>query len=203
LSFCWTVYYSVLKALFPGATERWQTVTSKYWYTGQFKKKVTLPHVYNEVTSEPTITRCASIVRKALKVSLCYLKNTQCGNPVSHATRQSDSPFLSRLTPACPCLWLPQRRWYAVSILEDHLAGVVRRRRPWHTPSRCTVVTELVFANCRIQNAFCCEVAILQQGLPWRRRPETLSRVNYKQTLRVFLIIVVYRVIVGSLVTSL
>jgi hypothetical protein len=24
--------------------------------TGQFKKKVTLSHVYNEVTSEPTIT---------------------------------------------------------------------------------------------------------------------------------------------------
>jgi hypothetical protein len=45
-------------------------------------------------------------------------------------------------------------------------------------------------------------VAILQHGLPWRRRPETLSRVNYKQTLRVFLRIVVYRVIVGSLVAS-
>jgi hypothetical protein len=25
-------------------------------YTGQFKKKVTFSHVYNEVTSEPTIT---------------------------------------------------------------------------------------------------------------------------------------------------
>jgi hypothetical protein len=44
---------------------------------------------------------------------------------VSHGTRQSDSPFLSRLSPACPCSWLPQRRWCAVSILEDHLAGVV------------------------------------------------------------------------------
>jgi hypothetical protein len=49
----------------------------------------------------------------------------------------------------------------------------------------------------------CCGVAILQHGLPWRRRPETLSRVNYKQILRVFLKIVVYCVIVGSLVTSL
>jgi hypothetical protein len=38
------------------------------------------------------------------------------------------------------------------------------------------------------------------KGVPY---PETLSRVNYKQTLRVFLTIVVYRVIVGSLVTSL
>jgi hypothetical protein len=32
---------------------------------------------------------------------------------------------------------------------------------------------------------------------------KTLSRANYKQTLRVFLTIVVYRGIVGSLVTSL
>jgi hypothetical protein len=101
---------------------------------GQFKKKVTLSHVYNEVTSEPIITRYASIVRKALIVLICYLTNTQCGNPVSHGTRQYDSPFLSRLSPACPCLWLPQRRWCAVSVLEDHLAGVVRRRRPWHIP---------------------------------------------------------------------
>jgi hypothetical protein len=46
--------------------------------------------------------------------------------------------------------------------------------------SRCTVVTELVFAKYRIQNAFCCEIAILQHGLPWWRRPETLSR--FKQT---------------------
>jgi hypothetical protein len=54
-----------------------------------------------------------------------------------------------------------------------------------------------------MQNAFCCGVAILQHGHPWRRQPETLSRVNHKQTLRVFLTVVVYRVIVGSLVTSL
>jgi hypothetical protein len=44
--------------------------------TGQFRKKVTLSHVYNEVTSEPTITRCASTGRKALKVLICYLTNT-------------------------------------------------------------------------------------------------------------------------------
>jgi hypothetical protein len=31
----------------------------------------------------------------------------------------------------------------------------------------------------------------LQQGFPWPQRPETLFRVNYKQTLRVFLTIVV------------
>jgi hypothetical protein len=30
--------------------------------TGQFKKNVTLSHVYNEVTSEPTITRHTTIV---------------------------------------------------------------------------------------------------------------------------------------------
>jgi hypothetical protein len=94
--------------------------------TGQFKKKVTISHAYNEITGKPTITRYATIVRKALKVLICYLTNTQCGNPVSHDTRQSDSPFLSRLSPACPCLWLPQRRWSAVSVLEDHLGGVVR-----------------------------------------------------------------------------
>jgi hypothetical protein len=55
-------------------------------YTGQLKKKVTLSHVYNEVTSEPTITRYAAIGSS--------------------------------------------------------------------------------------QNAFCCVVAILQNGLPWRRRPQ-------------------------------
>jgi hypothetical protein len=38
--------------------------------TGQFKKKVKLSHVFNEVTSEPTITRCRTIVRKTLKVCL-------------------------------------------------------------------------------------------------------------------------------------
>jgi hypothetical protein len=32
-------------------------------------------------------------------------------------------------------------------------------------------------------NAFCCGVAILQHGLPWWRRLETLSRVNCKHTL--------------------
>jgi hypothetical protein len=79
--------------------------------------------------------RYALIVRKALKVLICYLTNTQCGNPVSHGTRQSDSPFLSRLSPVCPCLWLPQRRWNAVSILEDHLAGVVRGR--WINSETC------------------------------------------------------------------
>jgi hypothetical protein len=50
---------------------------------------------------------------------------------------------------------------------------------------------------------FYCGVAILQHGRPWLRRPETLSRVNYKQTLRVLITIGVYRVIVSSLVTSL
>jgi hypothetical protein len=39
-------------------------------YTEQFKKKITLSHVYNEVTSEPKITRYTTIVRKTLKVCL-------------------------------------------------------------------------------------------------------------------------------------
>jgi hypothetical protein len=38
--------------------------------TGQLKKEVTISHVYNEVTSEPTITRYTTIVRKTLKVCL-------------------------------------------------------------------------------------------------------------------------------------
>jgi hypothetical protein len=50
---------------------------------------------------------------------------------------------------------------------------------------------------------FMVATAAMMRGVPWRRRPETLSRVNYKQTLRVFLTIDAYRVIVGSLVTKL
>jgi hypothetical protein len=38
--------------------------------TGQFKRKVTLSHVYNEVTSEPTIMRYTTIVRKTPEVCL-------------------------------------------------------------------------------------------------------------------------------------
>jgi hypothetical protein len=34
--------------------------------TGQFKKKVTLSHVYNEVTSEPAITRYTTIDMKTI-----------------------------------------------------------------------------------------------------------------------------------------
>jgi hypothetical protein len=43
-----------------------------YWalYTGRFKKKVTLSYVYNEVTSEPAITRYTEIIWKTLKVCL-------------------------------------------------------------------------------------------------------------------------------------
>jgi hypothetical protein len=102
--------------------------------TGQFKKKATLSHFCNEVTSEPTITRYGSIVRKSLKVLICKLTNTQCGNPVSRGTRQSDSPFLSRFSPACPCLWLSQRRWpYTVRLL---CLGVCQGRRLRTTPAK-------------------------------------------------------------------
>jgi hypothetical protein len=41
-----------------------------YPNTGQLKKKVTLLHIYDEVTSEHTITRFPTIVRKTLKVCL-------------------------------------------------------------------------------------------------------------------------------------
>jgi hypothetical protein len=43
-------------------------VIPRHTNTGQFKKKVTLSHVYNEVASEPTITRYTKIARKSLKV---------------------------------------------------------------------------------------------------------------------------------------
>jgi hypothetical protein len=105
------------------------------------KNKVTLSHVYNEVTSEPTITRYTTIARKTLKV----------------------------------CLQLTQ-------------GSVSGRRRQGRPCCKMATPQQKAFCTCRI--------------LPWRRRPETLSRVNYQQTLRVFLTIV-YRVIVGSLVTSL
>jgi hypothetical protein len=39
-------------------------------YTEQFKKKVTLSHIYSEVTSEPTITRYTTTVKKTLEVCL-------------------------------------------------------------------------------------------------------------------------------------
>jgi hypothetical protein len=39
-------------------------------YTEQLKNKVTLSHVYNTATSEPTIMRYATIVRKTIKVCL-------------------------------------------------------------------------------------------------------------------------------------
>jgi hypothetical protein len=41
-----------------------------FHYTGQFKKKVTFSRVYNEVTSEPTIKRYTTVVRKTLIVCL-------------------------------------------------------------------------------------------------------------------------------------
>jgi hypothetical protein len=45
-------------------------------YTGQFKKKVTLSHVYNDVTNEPTITRYTTIVRKTQ--SLFVIEARKC-----------------------------------------------------------------------------------------------------------------------------
>jgi hypothetical protein len=116
----------------------------------------------------------------------CYLKTNSKHTQNSEKIRK----VLNINTQTLKIIW---QGWY-----------VARRSLPkcWRN-SRCTVVTESIFANCRIQSAFCCGVAILQHGLPWWRQPETLSCVNCKQTSRVFLITVVYRVIVGSLVTSL
>jgi hypothetical protein len=97
--------------------------------------------------------------------------------------------------------------------LVNILKTVTKRQREFEvTSGKCNAVGIYIQGNSKrrqhfhmfwMQNAFCCGVAILQHGLPWRRRPETVSRVNYKQTLRVFQTIVVYTVIVGSLVTLL
>jgi hypothetical protein len=88
---------------------------------------------------------------------ICYLTNTQCGNPVSHGTRQSDSPFLSRLSPACPCLWLPQRRWcirpHTVLLLS---LGVCQGRRVHTTPAKWSsrIETSLHYKHVKVLPSF-------------------------------------------------
>jgi hypothetical protein len=76
-------------------------VYSNLEYTGQFKKKVTLSHVYNEVTSEPTITRHTTIVRKTLK-SLFVIDVGKCFGPPPGETvlQNGDSTAKSVLYPA-------------------------------------------------------------------------------------------------------
>jgi hypothetical protein len=67
----WLTHFPVFRSLLmwhavlAGAVFKWDVL-----YTGQFKKKVTLSRVYNEETSEPTITRFATIVWKTLKICL-------------------------------------------------------------------------------------------------------------------------------------
>jgi hypothetical protein len=53
---------------------------SAFSLTGQFKKKVTLSHAYNDVTSEPTITRYTTIVRKKSE-SLFAIDAGKCFGP--------------------------------------------------------------------------------------------------------------------------
>jgi hypothetical protein len=62
---CTSVFFILLICSFFNAKRIFSAV-----HTGQLKKKVTLSHVYNEVTSEPKITRYTTIVRKTLKVCL-------------------------------------------------------------------------------------------------------------------------------------
>jgi hypothetical protein len=57
------------------------------------KRRLRVSHVYDEVTSEPTIMRYTTIVRKALKVLISDITNTQCGKPMSHGTHQCHSHF--------------------------------------------------------------------------------------------------------------
>jgi hypothetical protein len=110
-----------------------------FLYTGQFKKKITLSHVYNESLQSRDIQQLLGKLSK-------FVCNWR-GKVFRAATARGD----------------PVAKWRLQN----------KRRSGYRTP------------------------------LPWRWQPETLSHVNYKQTLRVFLTIVVYRVIVGSLVTSL
>jgi hypothetical protein len=49
-------------------------------YTGQFRKKVTLSHVYNEVTTEPTIMRYTTVVRKTQ--NLFVIDMVKCFRPL-------------------------------------------------------------------------------------------------------------------------
>jgi hypothetical protein len=56
--------------------------------TGQFKNKVTLSHVYNEVTSEPTITWCKTIVRKTLNSRLAT-RHFATRSPLAAAARNT------------------------------------------------------------------------------------------------------------------
>jgi hypothetical protein len=59
--------------------EGWEVNASRIlavFCTGQFKKKVTHSHIYNDVTGEPTITRYITFVRKTLKVSRVNYKQT-------------------------------------------------------------------------------------------------------------------------------
>jgi hypothetical protein len=111
--------------------------------TGQFKKKATLSHVCNEVTSEPTITRYTTIVRKTQ--SLFVIDAGKCFGP---------------------------------------------------PPPGKTVLQ-----NGRLQKAFCCGLATRSPLAAAAAAGNTYP--SQLQTLRVFLTIAVYRVIVGSLVTSL
>jgi hypothetical protein len=68
-----------------------------YVYTEQFKKKVTLSHVYNEVTGEPTITRYATVVRKTkslfgIDTRKCFGRCSQ-GRPCCKITTPQQKAF--------------------------------------------------------------------------------------------------------------
>jgi hypothetical protein len=106
-------------------------------YSGKFKKKVTLSHVYNEVTSEPTNTRYTTIVRKTLKVFFAIDAGKCSGPPPPEDTLLQNGDCTAK------------------GVLDPDGSG------PKHFPASIT-----------------------------------------KKSLRVFLTIVVYRVIVGSLVIS-
>jgi hypothetical protein len=55
-------------------------------YTGKFKKKVTLSHVYNEVTNEPAITQYTTIVLYPERL-LLWSRHFATRSPLAAAAR--------------------------------------------------------------------------------------------------------------------
>jgi hypothetical protein len=71
-----------------------------FLYAGQFRKKVALLHVCNEVTSEPTITQYTTIARKALKVCLELPRESFSGS------RRQGRPCCKMATPQQKAFWI-------------------------------------------------------------------------------------------------
>jgi hypothetical protein len=65
--------------------------------TGQFKKKVTLSHVYNEVTSEPTVTRYTVVGDSKRRAFCCGVAILQHGLPGGGGPKQVPASITNKL----------------------------------------------------------------------------------------------------------